>query len=177
LPRIFLRTLTVSHLIEPITGASALTAHLKEGAYCGTALGSAQTQTFSAMPPRLGISALCIVRHSSEIMTKVSRWAHCHWPLKPKSPDPVRQNPIASVLKRDDAPRHGIPKPLLTPSSDLLEIRHPPACMSASTQKKACGTMSPIFPMLLFRTSCSTSCCTFLKLSRSLFLTTFLSKI
>lgn len=92
-------------------------------------------QTFSAMHSPVGITPFCIVRRTSEITTKVSPWRHCHWPLRPKPPYPLRQNPIASVLKRENAPRHGIPKPILTPSSDLLEIRRPPACTSHPLQK------------------------------------------
>jgi hypothetical protein len=109
-------------------------------------------QTFSAMHSPSGITSFCIVRRTREIMTKVRPCPHCHWPLRPKPPDPLRQNPIASVLKQENPPRHGIPKPILTPSSDLLEIRRQPACTSHPLQKTWVLGLQ-ISPMHLFCTS------------------------
>ncbi|KAE9381978.1 hypothetical protein N431DRAFT_425533 [Stipitochalara longipes BDJ] len=108
-------------------------------------------------------------------MTKVSRWAHYHWPLKPESPDPLRQNPIASVLKRENAPRHAILKPMLTPSSDLLEIT--PARLHERIHPKKLGdTLSPIFPCFYFVLRVQIVAACFPKLNRSLFLPSFLGE-
>ena len=81
---------------------------LKEGAYSvDFPWITANTDLLSNALAPLGISSLYIIRCSSEITTKVRRWTHCYWPLTPESADGVRQNPIASVLKRADALRHG----------------------------------------------------------------------